>query len=67
MIREIPYHSYDRFLGHELTTEEREELERRRMVCLENRLKAARCCCFATSGTFKQEADYIISILEGKI
>lgn len=64
MIREIPYHIYDRFLGHELTHEEREELERRRMICLENRTKAAGCCCFATSTTFKIEADYIKSILE---
>lgn len=67
MIREIPYRFYDRFLGHELTLEEREELERRRLVCLENRRKAARGCCFATSGTFKIESDYISSILERKL
>jgi len=67
MIREIPYQIYDSYLGHELTAEEREELEHKRTVCLENRRKAAGGCCFATAGTFKQESDYITSILEGKI
>lgn len=66
MSRDIPYHIYDRFLGHELTAEEREELERLRKVCLENRKKAAGGCCFATAGSFKQEADYITSVLDKK-
>lgn len=66
MIRDIPYHFYDKYLGHTLSESEMEELSAKYEECQRNKLLAAKGCCLATCGTFIQEAQYIMDIMTGK-
>lgn len=65
-MRSIPYKRYDRFLGHELSEKEIDELAAYYDECRQNILKAARGGCVATAGTFIREAGYIRNILDRK-
>lgn len=65
-MRSVPYERYGRFLGHELSEKETDELTAYYEECRQNVLKAARGGCVATAGTFIREARYIKHILDRK-
>ena len=65
-MRSIPYKRYDRFLGHELSEKEIDELTAYYNESQQNKIKAARGGCIATTCTFIEEARYIKNILDRK-
>ena len=65
-MRSIPFKRYDRFLGHELSEKETDELTAYYNECQQNKRKAARGGCVATTCTFIEEARYIKNILDRK-
>lgn len=64
-LREIPFHIYDKYIGHKLSDDEIKELKMNYEECNKNKLRAAGACCFATAGTFIKECCYINDILNG--
>ena len=65
-MRSALYKRYERFLGHELSEKETDELTAYYDECRQNIISAARGGCVATAGTFIREARYIKNIIDRK-
>lgn len=47
-MREIPFHTYDKYIGHKLSVDEIKELKEKYEECNKNKLRAAGACCLRT-------------------